>query len=139
METIGNRLIGCVVVCGKINTKFMYTLDDLISGGANMMIEVVRQSKFYLYLIYLFFYYKLLTFTALADLAKMCEQYGYFMPKELFFQFDNCGENKVIEITYSCIFEDLNCDDLMRLFYRINICSLLLASSWKPLLSRLLT
>jgi len=42
---LGNRLIGCIITCGQINTKFMYSLNDLISGGANTMIEIVRQSK----------------------------------------------------------------------------------------------
>jgi hypothetical protein len=47
----------------------------MVSGGANIMIEVQRQ--------------------ALIDLAIMLKKQNQKMPKEFIFQFDNCGENKV--------------------------------------------
>lgn len=72
--TVGNRLIAGIVVCGNINTKFLYSMDELVRGGANCMIEVMRQ--------------------ALKDLSELLGSRNYAMPRELFMQFDNCGENK---------------------------------------------
>jgi hypothetical protein len=40
-----NRVIGVEVYCGNINTVFVYYTDDMVSGGANIMIEIQRQGK----------------------------------------------------------------------------------------------
>lgn len=74
-KRIGNRVIGAVVACGPIHTRFVYSLNDLIRGGANIMIEVVRQ--------------------ALYDLGILLASRHLLIPKKLCLQFDNCGENKV--------------------------------------------
>jgi hypothetical protein len=71
-----SRVIGVEVYCGPISTVFLYTTDNMVSGGANIMIEIQRQ--------------------ALMDLSKLLRAEGLNMPKEMLFQFDNCGENKVI-------------------------------------------
>ena len=43
--TIESRLIGVEVTCGyEIQTVFVYRTDAMVSGGANTMIEVVRQA-----------------------------------------------------------------------------------------------
>ena len=71
-------VIGIVVVCGPIRTRFVYSMDDLVENGANMMIEVMRQ--------------------AFHDLGALLADYNgksYNMPKTTFLQFDNCGVNKV--------------------------------------------
>ena len=70
-----SRVIGVEVYCGPINTVFLYTTDNMISGGSNIMIEIQRQ--------------------ALIDLSNMLKAEGMNMPKDIVFQFDNCGENKV--------------------------------------------
>jgi hypothetical protein len=70
----GNRLIGVKVVCGPIDTHFLYSTDDLVSGGANIMIEVMRQ--------------------CFKDLSVELEKINLEMPRNIFLQFDNCGENK---------------------------------------------
>lgn len=49
-KRIGNRVMGILVTCGPISTRFVYSLNDLISGGANIMIEVVRQGKKAIYI-----------------------------------------------------------------------------------------
>ena len=75
-------VIGIIVVCGPISTRFVYSMDDLAAGDANMMIEVMRQ--------------------AFHDLGKLLANYknrSYAMPRTAFLQFDNCGVNKV-----SCCF-----------------------------------
>lgn len=41
-----NRVIGVEVYCGNINTLFIYYTDDLVSGGANIMIEIQREGKY---------------------------------------------------------------------------------------------
>lgn len=74
IKTIESRVIAVEVICGSIDTVFVYYTDDFVSGGANTMIEVQRQ--------------------ALIDLSKLLAEKNYHMPKELIFQFDNCGENK---------------------------------------------
>jgi hypothetical protein len=40
---ITNRVIGVMAVCGHINQIFIYNLDDFVAGGANTMIEIMRQ------------------------------------------------------------------------------------------------
>ena len=70
----GNRLIGVKVVCGPIDTHFLYSTDDIVSGGANIMIEVMRQ--------------------CFKDLSVELENINLELPKHIFLQFDNCGENK---------------------------------------------
>lgn len=81
-KRMGNRIIGVIVVCGHIETRFVYSLDDLVYGGANTMIEVVRQA-----------------FHDLGALLAQLPNGGCLMPKRGFIQMDNCGENKV-----SCYF-----------------------------------
>jgi hypothetical protein len=71
-----SRVIGVEVYCGPINTVFLYTTDNMVTGGSNIMIEIQRQ--------------------ALIDLSKLLKKEGMNMPKEMIFQFDNCGENKVL-------------------------------------------
>lgn len=76
IETMESRVIGVEVFCGSIETIFIYFTDNLVSSGANIMVEVQRQ--------------------ALKDLAILLKAQNQEMPKEFIFQFDNCGENKVI-------------------------------------------
>jgi hypothetical protein len=70
-----SRVIGVEAYCGPIRTVFLYITDNMVSGGSNIMIEIQRQ--------------------ALIDLSKLLRAQGLNMPKEMLFQFDNCGENKV--------------------------------------------
>ena len=71
-----NRIIGVEVYCGPVETVLVYITSDMVEGGANIMIEVIRQ--------------------ALNDVALLLRRYGiYEFPKEWLLQFDNCSENKV--------------------------------------------
>lgn len=74
-KKIGNRVIGVVVACGPVDTRFVYSLNDLIRGGANIMVEVVRQTIY--------------------DVSRILATYNLATPKQVYLQFDNCGENKV--------------------------------------------
>jgi hypothetical protein len=56
------------------------SVDDTIPGGANLGIEVTR--------------------LALEKLSEKLEALGFVMPKELHFQYDNGGENKVLRLFY---------------------------------------
>lgn len=74
-----NRVIGVDVVCGDalrggLGGFFLYLLDDFAPGGANCIIEVLRQS--------------------LRDTEEILAKQGWVLPKVLYLQFDNCGENK---------------------------------------------
>ena len=71
---VQNRIIAGIVICGDIDTVFVYTVDQLTRGGANLMIEVVRQ--------------------ALSDLGELLKEKNQLIPTILYLQFDNCGENK---------------------------------------------
>jgi len=72
--TVSNRLIAVIVTCGGIDTQFLYSTDELVRGGANCMIEVMRQS--------------------FSDLGVILGERGQSLPRKLYLQFDNCGENK---------------------------------------------
>jgi hypothetical protein len=72
---IEHRVIGVEVVCGPINGMFIYTTDNLIAGGANGMIEVIRQAQ--------------------SDLADLLFAKNLNFPEKVAYQFDNCtAENK---------------------------------------------
>ncbi len=73
---IANRTIGVEVHCGPIKGMFLYHAGDFIAGGANLMIEIQHQ--------------------AMSDLTEILKQRGMKLPKHGMFQFDNCGENKVL-------------------------------------------
>jgi hypothetical protein len=62
------------VYCGPIKTIFVYRMSSMIRGGANIMNELMRQ--------------------ALFDLCALLRSKGLRMPRTLWLQFDNCGENK---------------------------------------------
>ena len=49
-QFIESRIISVDVACGSFEKFMLFYTDDLISGGANIMIEVLRQSKYYLYI-----------------------------------------------------------------------------------------
>ena len=70
--------MGVIAICGPIDTRFLYSLDDLVYGGANTMIEVMRQA-----------------FHDMATLLAKLPGGPLLMPRKIFLQFDNCGENKV--------------------------------------------
>jgi hypothetical protein len=91
---IDSRLLGIEVYCGPIKTVFIYRIDALIVGGANIMVECVRQ--------------------ALIDLMKLLRHEGLLCPKALWLQFDNCGENKNKQMfAYASILvEDLFFDEV---------------------------
>lgn len=73
-----NRLIGARIVCGPIDTYIAICTNDLIPGGANVMIEATR-----------------LAIEALAKrLAALPKPMT--LPRTGGLNYDNCGENKVI-------------------------------------------
>lgn len=77
---ITSRIIGVEVHCGPIHGTMLYIMDNLVGGGANILIEVIRQS--------------------ILDVQSMLHEINdkagnpMDMPQHLILQFDNCGENK---------------------------------------------
>jgi hypothetical protein len=70
-----NRIMGVIVTCGpNIDTKILYHLDNFVGGGANLMVEVLRQVT--------------------IDVGTMLQKQGRRVPKRVYWQMDNCGENK---------------------------------------------
>jgi hypothetical protein len=45
VKQLETRVIAVEAVCGPINTIFIYYTDSMVSGGANIMIEVQRQGN----------------------------------------------------------------------------------------------
>ncbi len=72
---VENRNFGCRIVCGPIDEYISICTNNLIPGGANVMIEIVRYSIEYL--------------------SRRLQELGMIMPKKIGFHFDNSGENKV--------------------------------------------
>ncbi|KAJ1387535.1 hypothetical protein B484DRAFT_409877, partial [Ochromonadaceae sp. CCMP2298] len=73
-----SRVVGVEVICGTIHEVFLYFTDNLVAGGGNIMVEMQRQ--------------------ALIDLSNRLQALGQHMPRDIAFQFDNCGENKCKEM-----------------------------------------
>jgi hypothetical protein len=75
-SSVGSRLIGVKVVCGSVQGYFLYATDNMVRGGGNTMIAVLRE--------------------AIADVRDKlkAENESWDFPKTLSVQFYNCGENK---------------------------------------------
>ncbi len=43
---VTSRLFGAEVHCGHIRETFLYYVDNLASGGANVVVEIMRQGEF---------------------------------------------------------------------------------------------
>jgi len=86
-KQIRNRLFTVQVICGADCQFYMnISVDQMISGGANLSIEIQR--------------------VALEELAERLAALGQSLPKRVQFQFDNCGENKVTLL--QSLFRDLS-------------------------------
>jgi hypothetical protein len=79
-KQIKNRLFTVQVICGDVNFYMNISVDQLMSGGANLSIEIQR--------------------IAMERLSKDLAALGVEMPKIINFQFDNCGENKASGSSY---------------------------------------
>jgi hypothetical protein len=60
-KKITSRIIGVEVHCGPVHEVFLYYTDNLVDGGANIMIEIQRQGRvgyiaFCLYSYFIFIY-----------------------------------------------------------------------------------
>ena len=72
-----NRLIGARIVCGPIDNYIGICANDLIPGGANVLIECTR-----------------LAIEMLAQKLALCDP-PLALPSKGGCNYDNCGENKV--------------------------------------------
>lgn len=93
-HVIENRNIGVRVVCGPIDEYISVSTNNLIPGGANVLVEVTRYTISYI--------------------GRRLAEYGMLMPKNIGLQFDNSGENKVITFK---LFD--HCNQLLMGFYVI--------------------
>ncbi len=75
---IENRNFGCRIVCGPIDEYISVSTNNLIPGGANVLIEVQKYCIEYL--------------------GRRLQELGCVMPKQLGLHFDNSGENKVKQL-----------------------------------------
>ena len=75
-KVIKNRLFAVQVISGPIDAILYISLDQTIAGGANLAVEIQR--------------------IAIDELTKMLGKVRMVLPRTQFWQFDNCGENKVI-------------------------------------------
>ena len=83
-KVIENRNIGARIVCGPIDKWISISTNNLIPGGANILIEASK--------------------IAMETLAELLGEVGLTLPKILFVQYDNSTENKVNMYIYIIIF-----------------------------------
>jgi hypothetical protein len=76
-KVIKNRLFAAQIVCGPIDAILYISIDQTIAGGANLAVEVQR--------------------VAIDYLSKLLAAEKLHLPRTQYWQFDNCGENKVID------------------------------------------
>ena len=72
---IENRNFGCRIVCGPIDEYICVCTNNLIPGGANVMVDITKYCVEYL--------------------GHRLQDFGMVVPKKIGFHFDNSGENKV--------------------------------------------
>ena len=77
-KSIKNRLFAVEVISGPVHLMLYVSTDNTMLGGANLAIEIQRLALGYL----------------AEELGRQCLR----MPRKLHFQFDNCGENKVMVV-----------------------------------------
>ena len=98
--TIGDRMFGCLVVCGNINAYFVFHCHDFVGGGAHIAIEITRLT--------------------LLKLAELLAAIGQKLPKRLALQGDNCGENKnKFMFAYLSLLVELSIFDQIRFSFLI--------------------
>ena len=99
-QKVETRMCGVRVKCGPLDTLYIYYTDNMMRGGANTMIEIVRP--------------------AIADLTIMLEAMGLKMPRHLILQFDNCSENKNNFMMMFCtILVDLGYFDIIEIYFLV--------------------
>ena len=76
-KQIKNRLFTVQVICGDIQYYMNISVDQLMPGGANLAIEIQK--------------------IAMEQLSQDLAALGLAFPPIVNWQFDNCGENKVIK------------------------------------------
>ena len=77
-KQIRNRLFTVQVICGDLQYYMNVSVDQLMPGGANLAIEIQR--------------------VAMEQLSQDLAAIGLEFPSIIHWQFDNCGENKVLSI-----------------------------------------
>jgi hypothetical protein len=75
-KVIKNRLFAVQVICGPIDAILYISVDQTIAGGGNLAIEIQR--------------------VAISNLTSMLGKEKMVLPRTQYWQFDNCGENKVL-------------------------------------------
>ena len=98
---IQSRMCGVHVVCADIDELFVYYTDNMMPGGSNTMIQIMRM--------------------AVEDLTIKLKARGFHLPKTAWFQLDNCpSENKnSIIFTFMSMLIDLNYFDVIQLNYLV--------------------
>ena len=97
---ITNRCIGVEVICGSLETTFLYFLDDFTRGGANMMVEVMRRT--------------------ISDLRDLLATKGMSLPRTAYLSFDNCGENKNrFKFAYYALLVELQLLDHVEVYFLV--------------------
>ena len=75
-KVVKNRLFAAQIIAGPVDAILYISVDQTISGGANIAVEVQR--------------------VATEHLTKMLAAEKMHLPKIQYWQFDNCGENKAL-------------------------------------------
>jgi len=98
---IMSRMCGVHVVCGDIDELFVYYTDNMMPGGSNTMVQIMRM--------------------AVEDLTIKMRARGFNLPKTAWFQLDNCpSENKnSIIFAFMSMLVDLNYFDFIQLNYLV--------------------
>jgi hypothetical protein len=95
-----NRQIGVEVICGPIAEVWLFNINSFVRGGANCMIEVMRQ--------------------AISEMRDCLEAMGYVLPRKAYFEFDNCGENKNrVKFAYYSMLVELGYFDEIEVYFLI--------------------
>jgi hypothetical protein len=98
---IQTRICGVHVICGPIDELFVYFTDNMMPGGTNTMIQIMRM--------------------AIYDLSIKLKAVGFKLPRSAFIQLDNCpSENKNRTIfSFMSALVDLHYLDIIQLNYLV--------------------
>ena len=100
---IKTKMCGVRVFCGPLHETMIFYIDNTVSGGCNVMIEIIRRT--------------------LYEIAKrLKDDWKMKLPKDGFFEFDNCGaDNKNWYLfSYFHLLVDLQYFDSIQVNYLIS-------------------
>lgn len=100
VDSITNRCMGVEVICGPIKGTILYFMDEFITKGSNLMVEIMKR--------------------AISKLRELLAAEGYELPMNGYCSFDNSAENKNRSLlAYFAVLVELEMQSSIEIYFLI--------------------